>query len=56
MSLITLLLTVLVAWMLSLGLDLFPGFLWSWIHFPNWFLWIGVFSLFAWSMGDQPTD
>ncbi|MGD1899350.1 MAG: hypothetical protein ACFB16_20685 [Phormidesmis sp.] len=56
MSLITLLLTVLVALLLSDFMDTFPGVLWGWLHWPQWLLWAVVVSLFAWCTGDQPVD
>ena len=53
MSLITLLLTVVVAFFLSDVADAFPQILWGWIHLPSWLLWIGIVSIVAWCMGSE---
>ncbi|MGB3573432.1 MAG: hypothetical protein WA783_06220 [Phormidesmis sp.] len=55
MNLIALCLTVCIAWLLSNVMDIFPGVLWGWIHWPQWILWVLLLSVFAWGLDDgQP--
>ncbi|MEM6449288.1 MAG: hypothetical protein AAF703_03140 [Cyanobacteria bacterium P01_D01_bin.105] len=54
MPLITLLLTVIVAFFLSDVADAFPQILWGWVHWPSWLLWLGVVGIVAWCIGSDP--
>ena len=53
MSLVTLLLTVFIAFFLSDVADAFPQVLWGWIYMPSWLLWIGIVGLVAWCMDGE---
>lgn len=52
MSLITLLAVVVGMLVLSEFMDIFPGVLWGWIHWPSWLSWALVVSFLVWCSGD----
>lgn len=56
MSLISLLLVIVMAFLLSNSMDAFPGVLWGWVHWPQWLLWGGLLALVTWCIGDQKSD
>ncbi|MEO1620116.1 MAG: hypothetical protein AAFU53_03680 [Cyanobacteria bacterium J06632_3] len=53
MSLIVLLITVVVAFLFSLGIDTLPGILWGWLNFPTWLFWGVLLILIAWCIEDR---
>ena len=56
MSIITLLITIWIAYVLSVFADLFPGL--GWIRLPHWAMWVGAIALIAWCMDsdESPMD
>lgn len=53
MSIVTLLITIWVAYVLSVTADAFPNILWSWIHLPVWLLWLPIVVTLAWCMDEE---
>ena len=53
MSIFTLLLTIILAFLLSEFADAFPQILWGWVHLPKWLLGLGILGLVAWCMDDE---
>lgn len=56
MSIVTLLITIWLAWALSMVADTPPGL--DWVRLPNWILWGGAIALIAWCMDsdESPMD
>ncbi|MEL6901755.1 MAG: hypothetical protein AAFP07_12445 [Cyanobacteria bacterium J06606_4] len=56
MSLLVLLITVVIAFVLSNLVDVFPGLLWGWLVFPKWLIWGALLAVLAWGMGSPPAE
>lgn len=56
MSIVTLLITISIAWALSMVADTLPGL--NWVRLPNWILWGIAIALIAWCMDsdESPMD
>ena len=55
-SVIVLIVTVWVAFALSIAADTLPAL--GWLRFPHWMMWGGAIALIAWCMdsGESPMD